>query len=58
MSHNCKVSHRKTVLNIFENSFLKNGGLEFRYKALIAPLSNYNSKDNYVRYQNMMFRKP
>ena len=36
-------------MKIFENSFLKNGILEYWYEALIASNSTYSSDDNYVQ---------
>ena len=42
---------------MFENSFLKNGVLEFWSKALIASILTYSSNDNEVHNQNMISTK-
>ena len=55
MSVNYVIAKRSS--KFFENSFLKNGILEFRSEALIVFILTYSSKDNYVHNQNMIFTK-
>ena len=49
----CKLRPCKKVLEILENSFLKNGILEFRSEALIVSFLTYCS-NNYVHRPNMI----
>ena len=47
----------KSVERIFENSFFKNGKLEFWSEALISYILSYSSNDNLVHNQNMIYTK-
>ena len=42
-------------MKIFENSFLKNGILGFRFEALFVSILTYASNENYDHNQNMIF---
>ena len=41
----------------FENSFLKNGILEFVSEATFVSILTYSSNDSYVHKQQLVFRK-